>query len=429
MKQIPDRHNIPRVKTIDKIEYVRAEKLTLSNGTPTYLIDAGTQDIIRIELLFNAGSWFEPAPLVASASNAMLSEGTEQRSSEMIAESFEYYGAYFHLDVDKDSGSVVLFTLARYLEQTLEILVDILHHSIFPAKEFKTYIQKTEQQFIEDLGKVKVMARTGFLKAIFGNDHPYGREITVEDFHRLSPHMLTEFYQTHYRNRPCCIIVSGKLWPGLTRIIDDHLGKTGIEDKIQSVTGPVSLPERDPEKLLIEKKKVFQSAVRIGKRLFNKHHPDFPSMQILNTILGGYFGSRLMKNIRESKGYTYGIGSMILSMHHAGYFVIASEVGADVCRDAVKEIYKEVDTLRETLIPEDELTIVKNYLIGEIIRMFDGPFALAESTKAIIEYGLDYDFYDKTIDTIKNTTARQLLDLANQYFTPGSFTEVVAGKY
>jgi predicted Zn-dependent peptidase len=189
------------------------------------------------------------------------------------------------------------------------------------------------------------------------------------------------------------------------------------------------VPDIDPGKALIEKDKVYQSAIRIGKILFNKHHPDFLAMQILNTILGGYFGSRLMKNIRENKGYTYGIGSMIVSLHHSGYFVIASEVGKDVCRAALKEIYKEMKILRETTIPEDELTVVKHYLMGEVIRMFDGPFALAESLKAIVEYGLDYDYYDKTIETIKHTTARQLLDLANQYFAPGTFTEIVAGKY
>ncbi len=429
MMQAPNRLKIPRIEPVEKIDYVRAEKMVLSNGIPLYSINAGTQEVVRIELLFRAGSCVEPAPLIATASNAMLSEGTENRTAENIAESFEYYGAYFQLNADKDNGSLVLYTLSKYLEQTLEIVADILFHSTFPDREFQTYIRKTEQQFIEDNGKVKVIARTGFLKAIFGNDHPYGREIVVEDFHRVTSPMLADFYHLNYRNRPFCIIVSGKLWTGLERIIDDHFGKNRIEEDHQFENRAAYVPEMNPEKLLIEKEKVFQSAIRIGKRLFNKHHPDFTTMQILNTILGGYFGSRLMKNIRENKGYTYGIGSMILSMHHAGYFVIASDVGKDVCKAALKEIYKEIKILRDTIIPEDELTIVKHYLMGELIRMFDGPFALAESLKAVIEYGLDYDYYDKAIDTIKNTTAKQLLDLANQYFAPGTFTEIVAGKY
>jgi zinc protease len=429
MMQEPNRQIIPRVQPVEKIHYIRAEKVDLSNGIPLYLINAGTQEIVRIELLFGAGSWVEPAPLVASATNAMLSEGTVKRTSEMIAESFEYYGAYFQLNADKDNGTVMLFTLVKYLKQTLEIVTDILFHSTFPDKEFQTYIRKTEQQFIEDQGKVKTRARTGFLKAIFGNDHPYGREIVVEDFKRITSPMLADFYNNQYRNRPFCIIVSGKLWTGLDRIIDHYFGKHRIEECSQPEDASLHLLEKGPEKVFIEKEKVYQSAIRIGKRLFNKHHPDYTAMQLLNTILGGYFGSRLMKNIREDKGYTYGIGSMILSMHHAGYFVISSEVGKEVCRAAMEEIHKEINILRETLIPEEELTIVKHYLMGEMVRMFDGPFALAESLKAILEYGLDYDYYDRAIDTIKNTTVKQLLDLANHYFAPGTFTEIVAGKY
>jgi zinc protease len=429
MIQAPNRQGIPRVKPVQKIDYIRAEEVILSNGIPLYLINAGTQDIVRIELFFKAGSRVETVPLVASATNAMLSEGTEKRTSEMIAESFEYYGAYFQLNADKDNGTVVLFTLAKYLEQTLEIVADILLHSTFPDKEFQTYIRKAEQQFIEEQGKVKTIARTGFLKAIFGNDHPYGREIVVQDFHRVTFSMLADFYHNHYRNRPFCIIVSGKLWTGMDNIIDHYFGENRIIEFYPLENASLQLPDRDPEKVFIEKEKVFQSAIRIGKKLFNKHHPDFAAMQLLNTILGGYFGSRLMKNIREDKGYTYGIGSMILSMHHAGYFVIASEVGKEVCRAALEEIYKEINILRETIIPEAELTVVKHYLMGKMVRMFDGPFAQAESLKAIIEYGLDYDYYDKAIDTIKNTTGKQLLDLANQYFASGTFTEIVAGKY
>ena len=427
--EAPNRQKSPPIKPVKKIDYVRAETKVLSNGIPLYLINAGTQDIVRIELLFKAGNWFEIAPLVASATNAMLSEGTVNRTSEMIAESFEYYGAFFQVNTDKDNGVIVLYTLAKYLEQTLEVVADILYHSTFPEKEFQTYIQKTEQQFIEDQSKVKTLARTVFLKAIFGNDHPYGREIVVEDFQRLTSPMLDDFYRMHYRNRPFLIIVSGRLWPGLERIIDNYFGKNRIEEQKQPEHKPEPEPDLEPEKLFIEKEKVFQSAIRVGKKLFNKHHPDFTAMQILNAILGGYFGSRLMKNIRENKGYTYGIGSMILSMQHAGYFVIASEVGASVCRAALNEIYRELDILRETIVPEDELTVVKHYLMGELIRLFDGPFAQAESLKAILEYGLDYDYYDKTINTIKNTSAKRLRDLANQYFAPGTFTEIVAGKY
>jgi predicted Zn-dependent peptidase len=159
-----------------------------------------------------------------------------------------------------------------------------------------------------------------------------------------------------------------------------------------------------------------------------KTHKDFHSLTVLNTILGGYFGSRLMTNIREDKGYTYGIGSGMIPLKKAGYFFISTEVGVEVCNKAIDEIYIEINRLRNESISEKELILVKNYMIGSFLRSIDGPFALANRFKSIMEYDLDYSYYDDYISTIKNIKASDLLNLANKYLDPNSMTEVVAGK-
>lgn len=424
-----NRETSPGYKPIEKIDYIRAEKQALSNGIPLYLIDAGYQDVLRIELLFKAGSRVEPVPLVASATNAMLNEGTQQRSARQIAETFDYYGSYFYLQSDRDCGNLVLFTLSRYLDETLEVLEDIIKNSCFPEKEFSVYVQKRRQQFTEEKSKVKTIARVKLLRSLFGQDHPYGREILIRDFKNLNLPQCTEFYHTHYLPSNCRIIMAGKINDKTFNAVDRHLGqwnqvKTGTSDKHQYT--PVSAGSN---RIFIEKKNAVQSAIRVGRLLFNKKHPDYIGMQILNTVLGGYFGSRLMKNIREEKGYTYGIGSAIISLHNAGFFTISSEVGIEVCKAALKEIYREITILREKLIPEEEQNLVKNYLLGEILRMFDGPFALAESFKSILEYDLDYSHFEKTIETIRTISSEQLRDLAVKYLDPDALSEVVAGRY
>jgi predicted Zn-dependent peptidase len=152
-------------------------------------------------------------------------------------------------------------------------------------------------------------------------------------------------------------------------------------------------------------------------------------MLVLNMILGGYFGSRLIKNIREDKGYTYGIGSGIISMKNAGYFYIASEVGADVRKQAVHEVYKEIERLRKEPVPSGELSLVKNYMTGSFLRSIDGPFALADKLKGIMDYDLDFTkYYSQYIQTIKNITSKQLLELANKHFGEDSIYETVVGK-
>ena len=418
----------PEYHQIKEIPIIRAEKHHLSNNVPLYTINAGSLDIIKIEFIFKAGSWFEPIPLVSSATNAMLNEGTTNRTSEQISETFDYYGAFFHLNVDKDTASIVLFTLKKYLSETLTVIEDIIKNSIFPEKEFEVYINKLKQHFIIEKNKVKTLARDKFLESLFGKNHPYGSEISLENFDQVTTDQLIDFYKKFYYAKNCQIIVAGKIDSNLINIFEKYFGKNDWKGNGSFFDRPIPVTSPKQGEYYVKKDKTVQSAIRIGKVLFNKLHPDYPGMLVLNTILGGYFGSRLMKNIREEKGYTYGISSLIISLHHSGYLTIASEVGADIYKDAIKEIYKEIKNLREKPVPLDELTLVKNYLLGELLRMFDGPFALADSFRSILEYGLNYDFFNKGIDTVKNITPEEILSLARKYLNEGSFTQVVAGK-
>jgi zinc protease len=179
----------------------------------------------------------------------------------------------------------------------------------------------------------------------------------------------------------------------------------------------------------IEKPDALQSAIRMGTPLFNRTHPDFPAIQVLNTVLGGYFGSRLMTNIREDKGYTYGIGSGIASLKQTGSIFIATEVGADVCRAAITEIEKEVNLLKTDLIPEGELSLVRNYMLGSLLGSLENVMSHADKFKNIYFAGLGYDYYDYYTDTIKTISADKLKELANQYFDFDNFYKVIAGKY
>ncbi|HCN82614.1 MAG TPA: insulinase family protein, partial [Sphingobacteriaceae bacterium] len=178
----------------------------------------------------------------------------------------------------------------------------------------------------------------------------------------------------------------------------------------------------------IERPDAIQSAMRIGQLSVNRNHPDFPDLQVLNTILGGYFGSRLMANIREDKGYTYSIGSAIISLENAGYFFIASEVGTEVCNDAMNEIRKEVGKLKTELISDEELSLVKNYILGSMLGGLENVFSHADKFKNIYFFGLGYDYYERYINRVKHVTPAELLKLAKKYFDFDRFEKIVVGK-
>jgi zinc protease len=418
----------PQYKLIDKINIAKATTNYLSNGIPIHSINAGSQDVVRIDFVFNAGNWYSNKPIIASATNSLMNEGTKKYSSYEIAEHFDFFGAYISFSVDNDFASISLLSLNKNISEILNYTEEMIKNSVFPEKELKMYLTKQKQKFNLESTKVKSLARRKLKEVIFGKNHPYSDYLEETDFDSVKLNDIKNFFLQVYGANNCQIFVAGKISDAIMRELENHFG--GIDWALTNrMIEPTYKFRSDENKLIyIEKKDAVQSALRIGKPLFNKLHEDYMGMQVVNTILGGYFGSRLMTNIREDKGYTYGIGSMLVSLKYAGYFVIVSEVGIDVTKKAVDEIYIELKKLREDLVPEKELQLVKNYILGEFVRMFDGPFALLDSFKSISLYNLNYDYYDRFIDTVKNIESKEILSLSNKYLKQESFYELIVGK-
>jgi len=426
--QTIDRTVSPAFKTVEKIEMIQATEKKLRNNIPVYSINAGSQELIKVEFFFSAGMFQQIKPLQAATVNAMLEEGTTKMTAAQIADAVDYYGAFLEVGVSQDHASVVLFTLNKHLKSTLSVVEDVIKNATFPEDELDTHLTNKKQKFHVNNQKVATVARKRFTELIFGEKHPYGINVQEADFEKIKRTDLIDFYRSFYCSGNCKIVLAGKINDDVFSLLDEHFGDndwSSVNSLEKNTVEIISCKEREQ---LIFKEDALQSAIRIGKVLFNKTHPDFQSLQILNTVYGGYFGSRLMSNIREDKGYTYGIGSGIASLQNSGYFFISTEVGVDVCKNAINEIYLEMDRLRNELIPADELQLVKNYLLGTFLRSVDGPFAMADRFKGILEYDLGYDYFDKYIATIKGISASQLRDLANTYFDKESMIELVVGK-
>lgn len=429
MTQILDRKTAPGSHALEKILITQAKQLKLDNGIPVSLINAGTQDLVKIEFIFNAGVWYQPVSLQASCTSSMLDEGTKTRKAAEIADGIDYYGAYLEQEVDQDWAYITLYTLNKHLASVLPVLEDVLKNPVFPENELNILLQNKRQTFLVDNEKVAHIARTRFSALIFGSEFPYTYKLKVEDFELLKRDHLVDFFNTYYKSDQCKVVVSGKVDDLAVKLINKHFGGNdwGVNNQKPSIVSG-SINSDAQNKHFIMRDDAVQSAIRIGRILFNKLDPDYHAMKVLNTVLGGYFGSRLMANIREEKGYTYGIGSRVISLRNAGYFFISTEVGADVCKPAIKEIYSEIKRLRDELVPDDELALVKSYMLGDFVRSVDGPFALAEKFKKIMLYNLGYDYYDAFVDTVRNVSSQQLRDLANKYLSENHLHELVVGK-
>lgn len=423
-----DRITEPGLKEIGQLQALCPEERKLDNGLPLFLINAGTQDVIRIEFIFKSGTWFQEKALQATATNKMLSEGTSAHTALQIAEQFDYYGAFLQSACDNDLATITLYTLNKHLEAVMPLLASVIKDAVFPEQEFKIHIGKTRQKFIISNEKVRVIALKQFNEAIFGNDYPYGRKAELAHFDELQRADLPKFFKKHYSARNCNLIVSGKIHDNIYELINTHFGGSDWANPVTLNQSEYTINTSEKKIHFFNKKNAVQSAIRIGRVLFSKTHKDYMGMYVLSNILGGYFGSRLMSNIREDKGYTYGIGSGIVSQLNSGYFFIATETGAEVTEKAIDEIYFEIKRMRDEIVPVDELQLVKNYLLGRFMRSFDGPFALADRLKGVLYYDVGYEYYERFVNTIKEITPGQLQDLANSYLAQEELTEVVVGK-
>lgn len=422
-----DRSLEPHLKSIDKFKITEAEKIILDCGIPVYVIHDGSQPLLKLEFIFMAGSVCSPQPLVAIAANDLMDEGTKNYSAYQLAEGLDFYGAYLSTESNADYASISLYTLNKFFDKTLPFVYEILTEPTYPQNELQTYVVQNKQKLAVNNEKVEFVGRKIFAQELFGKEHAYGYYASASDFEEINQEELKKFHSVFYRFSNCNIIVSGKIEKETLTTLNKVLSSVtnNFGQSIPSIDAEIKSSFK-PSQIYIEKKEAVQSAIRIGKRLFNKKHPDFKEMMVLNTILGGYFGSRLMTNIREEKGYTYGIGSAVVSLRNSGYFTIATEVGKDVCEAAVKEIYYELNRLCNEPIATEELELVKNYLIGSFQRSIDGPFALADRFKNIILYDLDYSYYHDYLNHLKGITRSRIMELASLYLKK-DFLQVIVG--
>ncbi len=416
----------PPVKPVSIGLLTEAHPDRLDNSIPVYHISAGTEDIVRIEFIFNAGNAVENTPLVASATNAMLSEGTRKYTASAINKMLDFYGAFFNLYADRDMGGIIIYALNKHLRKILDLTREMLFFPVFPASELKAMLRKRLHLFLVNREKVQTLASDLFFETLFGSDHPYGRQVTADDFGNLEPKILRDFHKKHYSPSSLAIIISGKTNDRVHNLINRTFGGINTPGSVQ--IKPVRIPENQKITCThLEKKGALQTAVRIGSVTINKSHPDYPGLKITGMVLGGYFGSRLMKKIREEKGYTYGISSSVASLNLSGYQVISTEVSKKNTQKTIDEILKEIRLLQSVPVEKEELTIVRNYMLGEIVRMFDGPFAIAESFRSVWQYGLDNSYYYKLADKIRSIEPDEIISLAKAYYRIDDFNIITAG--
>ncbi|PWT77123.1 MAG: insulinase family protein [Bacteroidetes bacterium] len=418
-------------KITDAVEFHLAlppyTKYTLKNGVEVYSIDLGTQETLMINWVFFAGNWYEEKNLVAAATNFLLKNGTSGKNAFQINEHFEYYGAFLNRSAQHETAEITLHCLSKHVHELLPVVSELITDSILPEGELEIFKKNMQQRLQVNLKKNDFVAARLIDSYLFGADHPYGRCSSLEDYENLQRDELLPFYRKYYQTGRCMIFVAGKIPDGLIPALETHFGSLALRsahDNSDNIKHPLEATEQKKYSILNDPNGV-QGAIRIARSFPNRHHPDFQKFQVLNNIFGGYFGSRLMTNIREDKGYTYGIHSYLLNQIQQSAFMISTEAGKEVCEATIREVHNEMNSLREKPVRDEELQTTRNFMIGTLLGDLDGPFQVAGRWKTILLNNLDAEYFYKGIEIIKSITPMELQELANKYFDVNDYYELV----
>lgn len=417
-----DRKTPPPFNRSTSFDFIQPAKFTLPNGATVHFVNGGSQDILKLDIISNAGRWFEKQWGLSFFTSTLLTKGTASKNSFEIAEIFDRYGAHVEISAGLDTTTLSLYSLGYNLSPVLTLLLEILNGPLFPEKELVQSRSIYLQNLKVNEEKTSFQASRLIRRNIFGEEHPYGKELGEQDVLTLQAPMLKDFYQKHFCDFQ--VIVSGKVDDKIQSEIIATLSALRWSKTNEKLTASVRPGKRHE---VIAREGSVQVSVRMGRRSVLRTDKDYFDVLFLNHILGGFFGSRLMKNIREEKGLTYGIYSALHAMRNDSYMVIGADVNKENRSLIFEEIRSELKRLRTELISEDELDLARYHFIGSLQTEIATPFAHADKIKTILNYNLDPLHYASMIDRIDGVSAQELMEAAEKYFNEESFFEAAAG--
>ncbi|MEM8886634.1 MAG: pitrilysin family protein [Bacteroidota bacterium] len=427
MSQVLDRTQAPQASSFRHIPLPTVEQIKLSNGIPVYFLPYGTAEVIEVQAICRGGSNFQARSGIAKFSMQNMVEASKHHSSLELAQELDAYGSWLGQQAEEECLALTLATISKNLKHTLHLFREVLTEPAFSPEEFNTLKARTLQKMHVSEQKTSTKASRSFRKQLFGGNHPYGLSFGSAELKSIELEELKAYYQSYISTANLKLLVTGQFdQDECLALLEKEFGSLKIAG---SIPDEISLSEVSPEggRYLTEQEGM-QSSLRLGHLGMSRAHPDYYGMQVVNTILGGYFGSRLMHNIREEKGYTYGIYSGWLGLKHNGFFVVQADIGNEYVEATITEVKKEMHLLCDKGVGEEELQLVKNYMLGQGISQRETPFQLGDLLRFSLSMGISFEEIDRKFQVIDGISAEEVQRLAQTYLKPDSLSEIVVGK-
>ena len=406
-----DRTLAPASFPIKNFNFRNYRKIILNGHINGLVIPDRRYPICTLEIIFRSGSWFEKNPGVSFLTGKIILEGTNSKNGEEIALAFEYMGTHIEIQTTVDNSRIRLFATQKHIDSSLALLREILFTPSFPEYEFEVIKNLKAEQIKMQLAKNNFFASTYFNQLLFGKDHPYGRYLKVKEIHERSLSEIKKFFQLEFQNDPKVILCGD--------IDDNVIEKTALLLKNVNNNGqkmPHFKIRPNYDHQTIERSDSVQASLRLGTQTIQRGHPEIHKLTVANKLLGGFFGSRLMKKLREEKGLTYGVYSSLIHVQQASYWLISTEVKKDNTEHSLEIIHAIITELAQKFPSPTEVEMLKNFLKGKFLSSLNSILDIASIYTLLFVNDINIQFltnYLKTIDTIH---PRDISEMIQKYY-------------
>lgn len=419
------RRNGPPIHSISHIPVPSFKHYKLDNGIPVYYICQGSQELVKLDIVFKGGRHKEKAKTLSRIFAGVIKEGTKHSSAEELSSFFDKYGASYTSRASLDYTTFTLMSLTKFFPLLMEKFSEIVLDPAFAQDEVEKFIENNCRKLDLDSSKNEIMAYRWMTERLFGKEAMYGYNSTKESYRSITPELLKEYHGNMLGEQECTLFLCGQYGKDVEESINKAFGQwaySGKDDIVYEKSGKIK-----QQRFSFPSIQEHQSAIRMGRLFGNRKDEDYAKMTFLNNVLGGFFGSRLMKNIREEKGYTYNVFSSLDTMQYEGYFYISTEVSPEYVDATVKEVYKEMEMLKREEISKEELEMNRNYMLGNLLTAVDGPFQSIRLVKSAVLNGETEEDLKRTIDVFMGIESSTIRETAEKYLQPCDFIEVIIG--
>ena len=421
-----DRSKAPQIKPFGPLTLPGEEVTILSNGLVLHTLNGGDQEVVRLDLVAEGGTADCDNPCIASFAAELLREANTSQSSDEIADLIDYNGAWLNSSASGHFTTLQLSSLASKLENLAPTVIECFTQPQFPVKAFEIIRAKGAARQKLNFSRVSFLANSDNRKLMSGNDHPESFVPSIAEIEAISRENLTDFHQKILSATRTHAYLCG-------RFSSQQLDRLcSILETIPTADSPspihiVPFSPATPTTNIIRKTGSLQSAVVMSLPAIPRSHPDYNALRMTVTALGGYFGSRLMMNIREDKGYTYGISASLLGSAEGSYISIAAQCDNRYTEALIDEVRSELRRMAEEPLTDEELTKLKFNVASDLASTLDSPMTVMDYYELIRTVGIPEDYFYARQKTVDMITKDMICELSRRYLDPAQLRISIAG--